>query len=229
MKTINRGAMLAGLVLMLGLFNLVVFLLPMERSSAFWAAYIFATLAFLLQALFFELSFGKAINLKSIFLGYPIAYLGSLYLVLQAIFSLIVITVETIQVQTTVIISAALLALTLSLLVLAFFSREEIVSVEEKVKAKRFYNDNLYSEVELLQKKAVAPEAQTSLKKLAETIRFSDPMSCPALTGIENAIEAKVSTLKELVTNADAEAIKAACAEITELIAERNAKCKLMK
>ncbi len=229
MKTFSRAPMLIGLGLMLALFNLVVFLLPVDRSNAFWAAYIFATVAFLLQIVYFELSFGDAKNLKHIFFGYPVAYLGTIYLVLQLIFSAVVMISEALEVQTTVIVSAILLAGSLMLLAAAVFSRAEITTTEDKVKAKRQYIDFLYTDLESLQARAAAPEAKAVLKKLAEAVRYSDPMSAPELVALENEIIAKAGGLKPLVEASNLEALKKASEEITALLAERNAKCKIMK
>jgi hypothetical protein len=229
MKTFSRTPMLIGLVLMLGLLNIIVFLLPVERSSAFWAAYIFATLAFLFQIVFFELSFGSARNLKNIFFGFPVAYLGTIYLVLQLIFSAIVIFSEALEVQTTIIVSAILLTGTLFLLAAAWFTRDEITATEEKVLSKRRYTDTLYSDIEILQAKASEPEMKMVLKKLSDTVRYSDPMSAPELATLEAEIEAKVLALKAINLATGQAEVKELSKVITELLAERNSKTKLLK
>ena len=64
------------------------------------------------------------------------------------------------------------------------------------------------------------------MKDLAEAIRYSDPMRSPQLAAIENKIEAKVSVLSETV---DADSVKFLCAELQQLLAERNRKCKILK
>jgi len=68
-----------------------------------------------------------------------------------------------------------------------------------------------------------------TLKGLAETIRYSDPMSSPQLAAIENKIEAKTAALSEAVENAEDESSKALCNELQQLFAERNRKCKILK
>ncbi len=229
MKNFSRGAMFGALALFIVLFNVIVFMLPVEHSEAFWAAYGFATLAFLLQILFFELSFGKAKSLKNIFFGYPIAYLGTLYLTIQVLFSAVVILSGALEYQTTIIVSTIILAFTLILLVAAYFAREEITSTEEKVLDKRRYIEKLHSDIEILQAKASEPEAKLVFKKLAETVRFSDPMSAPELAGLENEIEAKTSTLQGINLETGLAEIKQISAEITELLNERNSKTKFLK
>jgi hypothetical protein len=68
-----------------------------------------------------------------------------------------------------------------------------------------------------------------TLKDLAETIRYSDPMSSPQLAAIENKIEAKAAALADIVGKADADGAKTACNELQMLFADRNRKCKILK
>jgi hypothetical protein len=68
-----------------------------------------------------------------------------------------------------------------------------------------------------------------TLKDLAETIRYSDPMSSPQLAAIENKIEAKAAALAEIVEKTDVDGAKTACNELQLLFADRNRKCKILK
>jgi hypothetical protein len=77
--------------------------------------------------------------------------------------------------------------------------------------------------------KATDGSIKKTLKDLAETIRYSDPMSSPQLAAVENKIEAKVAVLAETVEKTDWDAVKALCNELQQLLAERNRKCKILK
>ena len=76
--------------------------------------------------------------------------------------------------------------------------------------------------------KTADEKLKKELKALSETIRFSDPMSSPQLSSIENSIDVKISALKDSAGTEVSEAVKL-CTEIQELFAERNRKCKLLK
>lgn len=88
---------------------------------------------------------------------------------------------------------------------------------------KVFYIRQLQVEVELLASKETDPAVRTELNRLAEMIRYSDPMSHEQLAGLEEKISAKVAELKtaanrpELIT------------ELISLLEERNLKCKILK
>ena len=67
------------------------------------------------------------------------------------------------------------------------------------------------------------PETKTALIKLAEKIRYSDPMSSEALADLEAEISEKITTLK---TVADKQNM---IQEIELLMTERNKKTKMLK
>ena len=66
-------------------------------------------------------------------------------------------------------------------------------------------------------------DTKAALTKLAEKIRFSDPMSSGALTDIETEISAKVKELKTAENKSEIITI------IDSLITERNKKAKILK
>lgn len=67
------------------------------------------------------------------------------------------------------------------------------------------------------------PEIKTSLTRLAEKIRYSDPMSNVALADLEARIQEKVAALR--TTDHKLEII----AELDLLLAEWNRKAKILK
>lgn len=71
-------------------YNLAVFILPVSRTGSFWIAYIMTILAFLLQYGSFYAASKSGFTLKSAFLGLPVERLGGLYLLLQLIWTAVV-------------------------------------------------------------------------------------------------------------------------------------------
>ena len=61
------------------------------------------------------------------------------------------------------------------------------------------------------------------LKKLAEKVRFSDPMSHDILGELESRISDKVEEMKTVTDK------KVLIEEVTTLLTERNKKCKILK
>lgn len=92
-----------------------------------------------------------------------------------------------------------------------------------KVNQKVFYIRELQADVEMLAEQEQNPEIKTSLTRLAERIRYSDPMSNVALADLEAKIQEKVTALR--TADYKLEII----AELDLLLAERNRKAKILK
>ena len=101
--------------------------------------------------------------------------------------------------------------------------RCEIEKVETKAQKKVFYIKEIQAEIELLADAETNAETKAALIRLAEKVRFSDPMSSEQLTDLENAISEKVALLKTL---SDKNGI---IGEIDLLLSKRNKMCKTLK
>ena len=98
---------------------------------------------------------------------------------------------------------------------------------EAEIKTKVSVIRLMQADVESLIKKF--PAYTKDLCQVADTMRYSDPMSSPPLAEIENKIEARLAALSETVEKADGSAVKALCNELQQLLVERNLKCKISK
>ena len=74
--------------------------------------------------------------------------------------------------------------------------RNVIQRVEANVQKKVFYIRELQADVELITAAETDANTKAALTRLAEKIRFSDPMSNEQLVDLENKISAKVLELK---------------------------------
>jgi hypothetical protein len=225
----NKTMAYAVLAILLAVFNVVMFSVPVEKSTVFWLSYAFTTLAFLVQIGVCTVAFGKAHTMKSKFLGFPIFYVGYMYLAVQ-ILAYIIFTVlaGTAPVWAALITYTIILGFTLICLIVVDVARDEINRVEEKVKGKVFYIKNIQTDMELLTERVSQEPLKSKLKALVDTIKYSDPMSNDALTTLEGDIEVKTIELKQAVT-ANSESAVSLIDEINLLLAERNKKNKLLK
>ena len=199
------------------LFNVIAFAVPTDKTTAFWIAYAFTVVAFALQVGIWNAAFKVTETLKSKFLGVPIIYVGVIYLVVQ------LIAFPIIPSWVTVIVCASILGISAICLFSADVARDEINRVEEKVNQKVFYIRELQADVEVLAEQEQNPEIKTSLTRLAEKIRYSDPMSNVALADLEARIQEKVAALR--TTDHKLEII----VELDSLLTQRNKKAKILK
>lgn len=205
------------------LFNVIAFVIPTDKTATFWTAYAFSAAAFAAQIPLWMIALGKSEGLKSKFLGISIIQVGLYYLIVQLIAFAVFASLQTLPVWSATVACAVILAIFTLCVIGGRAGANEIKRVEEKVKAKRAFISSLQTDIELLAEGEPDPETKAKLKKLAEKVRFSDPMSHETLGELESRIIAKAEDMKAL---ADKEApIK----EIEELLFERNKKCKILK
>lgn len=72
-------------------------------------------------------------------------------------------------------------------------------------------------------------EARQALEKLAESLRFSDPVSSPVLQEAEAALTAYLQELEQALTEGDSESVPALCEAAEAALAQRNRLCKAYK
>jgi len=225
----NKGMFFTAIFIILAVFNVVVFVIPFNKSGGFWSGYGFSMLAILLTAAVGFYVFDRE-GLKSKFYGIPLISVVWRYLIVQLIIGLAEMVLDFIPIpfQYGVAVNTILLGVCLLGLITVEAAKDEIERIDGKIKEKVFYIKSLQVDVEGLADRA-SDDLKKLLKDLVETIRYSDPMSNPQLAAIENKIEAKAVILAEAVGNADDDTIKASCNELQQLFAERNRKCKILK
>ena len=219
----KKGLAYAVLVIAFALFNVIAFFIPTEKTATFWIAYAFSAIAFLLQIVIWKLAFKGTDTIKSKFLGIPLLSVGLRYLVIQIIAFAVFMIFPTLPTWIPIVVCSVILGGSTICLIGTETGREEIIRVEEKVKSKVFYIKSLQVDVEMLAETESDPTTKAELTKLAEKIRFSDPVSSDALAEIETEIVEKTRELKT------AENKIAVIAAISTLIAERNKKVKILK
>ena len=219
----RKGLAYAVLTIAFALFNVIAFFIPTEKTATFWIAYAFSAIAFLLQIVIWKLAFEGTDTIKSKFLGIPLLSVGFRYLVIQVIAFAVFMIFPALPTWIPVVVCSVILGGSAICLIGTETGREEINRVEEKVKRKVFYIKSLQVDVEMLAETESDPTIKAELTKLAEKIRFSDPVSSDALAEIESEI---VNKIKEIEASKDKLAI---IAVTTALVEERNKKAKILK
>jgi hypothetical protein len=187
----------------------------------------FTMLAFLAQIVIVRLAFGRGATLKSKFLGLPLISVGWRYLFVQFIVGAVLLALSSIVLTwVAVIVQVIILGASAICLIATEISITEVERVEQKVAAKVYFIKSLQAEVEGLVSTRLDSEVKTSLKKLAEKIRYSDPMSNPQLAEIEGEITVTVAEIK---TAMDKQTVLSSVEKAATLLDIRNRQCKLLK
>ena len=205
------------------LFNVLAFVIPTDKTATFWTAYAFSVASFALQIPLWKIAISKKNTLKNKFLGVPVICVGIAYLIIQLIAFAVFMIFPALP---------SWLAITVCAVIIVFFSlcviaghvgANEIKRVEEKIKVKLAFIQFLQIDIEMIVESESDNETKEALKKLAEKVRFSDPMSHGMLGELESRILAKVDEMKSQADKK--ELIK----EVDILLTERNKKCKTLK
>ena len=205
------------------LFNVIAFVVPTDKTATFWIAYTFSVVAFAVQIPLWKIAFGKKDTLKSKFLGIPVIHIGITYLIIQLIAFAVFMIFPTLPVWLAVVVCSIILAISALCAIAGQAGANEINRVEEKIKVKRAFIQFLQTDIEMLAETETDSETKIALKKLAEKVRFSDPMSHEMLGELESRISAKVEEMK--ISSNKIFLI----GEIDLLLTERNKKCRILK
>jgi hypothetical protein len=219
----NKSMAYAVLAIAFVLFNVIAFAVPTAKTATFWIAYAFTSIAFASQIAIWKFAFKGADTLKSKFLGIPLISVGITYLIVQIIAFAVFMALPLTASWIALVVCALILGISAICLIGTETGREEINRVEEKVEKKVFYIKSLQVDVEMLASAERDTDTKAALTKLAEKIRFSDPMSNEVLAELEAEITSKVKELKTAENKAEIITV------LDSLITERNKKAKLLK
>jgi hypothetical protein len=214
--------------ILVGVYNLLVFVIFKERSSVFWMSYGFMTLAFGVQVVSMFLSFKKA-DVETVFLGLPLASLSVYYLVAELCVSTIFMVFQNTGTTIPLVIQTIILAAFLVIAIIALMVRDTVQIIGDSVKQKVVEHKAINVDVDMLVANCSNAELKTKLRKLSETIKYSDPMTNEVVADVEQRIHGKISNLRDYCeNNAIDEAIKA-CSALEQLYVERNKKLLISK
>ncbi len=223
--TIRFGLTVA---ILLVLYLLVVFLIPFAKTPVFWLSFGYTLAAFAVAGAAFWIAFLRHPGAKSRFYGFPIAKIGAVYWLVQLIAGLLAMALGSwIPVWLAVLVYTAALGAAAIGLIAADAVADEIHAQDDKLRKNVTVMRTLQSQVSQLD--CTDPEAAAAVKKLAEELHYSDPVSSPALEEAERDLSAAVANLQSAVLDNDTPVIKQLCRTASRLLTERNRLCKLNK
>ena len=227
-KDTIRG--IIGLGVLLVLYILVAFLIPFVKTAVFWVSFVFTLIAFGVVAVSLYIAFVKNPDAKSKFYGFPIAKIGAIYGLVQLIACILFMALAVyVPVWVAVLVYAIALGAAIIGLISAEVVAEEIHNQDAKLKKDVALMRSLQSKLNQMAAQCDNPDAASAVKKFAEELRYSDPVSSDALADIERDLTAAVEELQSAIVDGDSAATKQLCRKASGILAERNRLCKLNK
>lgn len=220
--------------ILLAVFNAICFVTPSQVAGlskfggAFWSGYVFITLAFIGQLVCAYIAF-KADNLKKLFYSLPLITISYSGLILTVVVGAACMAIPNLPNWVGIIVCLLILAFNAIAVVKATAAAEFVSAVDDKVKAQTQFIKMAAVDAQNITNRAQSAAAKAECKKVYEALRYSDPMSTPALEAEEAKISAALDELTAAVSAGDDEKVTAAANELILLVKERNNKCKALK
>lgn len=229
-KTTIRGIL--ALVIILAVFQILAFVIPFPHGGPFWVGFAFGLIAILIQLPILYLAFQNTQIPRSKIYGIPIARVGVAYGVAQMILSYISMALGFIPgfpYWVPLVLSVLLLAAAALGVLATDATRDEVERQDEVLRRDTTRMRALQAFSKDLAANCPNPEAAADLKKLADRIRYSDPVSSPATIEYEERLSAMLEELRGAMGNGDAAYINRVSKQAITLLDDRNRICKLGK
>lgn len=127
------------------------------------------------------------------------------------------------------VVQALALVVYLFFILTAKIPQQTIRNIREEVRTKTTRLRLLEADAQLLANSCNDAAARTEALRLADALRYSDPMSHASLESIEGEIEQQIRLARTEGNAGDNGAVVSRCRAAEALLEERNLKCKILK
>ncbi len=222
----NSGFGFMGLGVVFVVFTAIVMIL-FEKDTTFWVSYGIVALFFCMYAL--TLYTRAAKSGSNTFLGLSILIVGTWWVLIQMLASVVFMIIPSMPVKTVIIEGIILFAVYLILYLSSLFSQRIIETDETRQKEKVAFIRALVIRLEGCLDRCNSVAARTEVTKLLEKVRYCDPMSDTRLSVLEQEISSKIDALSAGLEKTSDEEIGSMCQSIRLLVDERARMCMLYK
>lgn len=213
--------------------NLLVFIIPFSRGYIFWIAYIFLMLSLVVELGMYYVILKKDDLLKDRIQQYPLLRICYIYLAIQLVTSIVFFITDGYLSSSLywvpLVICILILGVSCGLFAISYLSLEKIREIHDAEVAKTTFVKNLTLEIDILRKKTVDPVMQEKLFQFYEMVKYSDPVSSPALLEIEQDIFGRLQILQSVLARDDFTQADHILQKLILLMDERNQRCKMLK
>ena len=218
------------LAIVLALYLVLILVIPFVKNAAYWLSFGFTLAAFGVAGAAGYVGVVRQEDAKSRFYGFPIAKIGLVYGVAQLALGLVVMALASwIPAWLAAVVYVQMLGAACLGLIAADTVVEQIHVQDTKLRGDVRLMRSLQSKLNLMAAQCDNPDAAAEVKRFAEEMRYSDPVSSEALSEIEADLSAAVDELQAAIVEGESNAAKQLCRKASALLAERNRLCKLNK
>ena len=218
------------LALLLVVYNVLAFAIPFKHTGVFALSYAFTMIAILAQAYVIRSAFYRGEGVRSKFYCFPIAVVGAVYLAVQLVLGFIFMALGAIApLWLALVLYVVALAAGCAGFIAADAVRDEVERQDAVQEKQVGLMRSLQAESRAIARSNRDAGCAAALEKLAESFRYSDPVSCEASAAEEAGLKEGLARLRAAVESADGEAAAALCRELESALARRNELCRAGK
>lgn len=227
MKNMFRSLVVSSILC--AVYSVIAFAIPFARTAVFWLSYVFGVIAIATQIFVLRVAFVKERSVKSKFYGFPVAKVGITYMLVQLVLGLVMMALAAVApVYVPLVVYMVLLAVAAVGFISADAMRDEVewqdVQLKKDIATMRALQAKINCVVGVC-----SDDVRQDISKLAEELRYSDPVSNETIRNIENELTSCVDELQSAVMDGDYTAVKELCRKARATLVERNRLCKLNK
>ena len=227
----NRKKYLRGYILIAFVFLIYnIATVPFAKNIVFLIAYFFSVTAILMQVYtLYEMMKSQAI-IKDRVYDFPMFRISVLYLIVQITASLLLMWFSVkIPVFAAVLIEMVILAVAVMGFFAAGAARTEALRQDARLEEELIKMKELQARINLLIGQCEEAQIREILHKLAEEIRYSNPLSKEITEEIEEEISVLFTEIEAAALDGNTENTSDLCERITGLLRERDRICKYGK
>ena len=214
----------------IGVFTLIACAMLANFNAMFVVAYLFGVLALATGWYTLRLTFKKGKDAKSQFYGFPILRIGAIYVIIQFAASILsMIFAKHLPVGIMLPAFFVLFCFAAGGLLATSATRDEIHRQDTELKKKVSKMRELQSMSRTMLQNCEDAELKKELEKLADALRYSDPVSSNALENVEKELTICINELQRAILEDDKSGAIGLCKRAVAILAERNRLCKLNK
>lgn len=226
----NRVRSWIALGILFAVYTVVAFALPTVKNGVLWLSYLFGIIAIVAQIYILNTAFFKGKSVRSKFYGFPIANVGIVYLAVQLVLGLVfILLAAVVPLWLPLILYVVLLGIAAVGFIAADAVRDEVERQDNRLEQNVTAMRTLQSKASALVGYCEDTELGAAVRKLAENLRYSDPVSSEATTESEHQLAELMGELEQAVTDKDNNSAVALCKRMGTVLIERNQICKLNK
>ena len=218
------------LLLVLAAYNVYFFVIPFNKdlsAVSYWITYGITVFLILFMGVVVFIGFHDK-KIKSRVFGIPVVYLGFLSICAQFLIDAIVMIVGNwleFYSWITIVIETLLLTFFFISLIVRTAYKDTVRKIDASASKETFLKE-LRIQVATIAESIDGDSLKREANELLELITYSDPVSSPCVSKIEDSILLELEKTKNAIASEDVDFIKSSIAKIKSLMMERNIRLK---